>query len=126
LSQTETAAVITSGNVLNNLVSESSLIIREFFRAAMGSPILAATAALIVEDLMEKKFGLISSDAGLAIKASIATLIGADIAASIADAVPFSGKGTNPLVPGALSVSNNDGKENKTQVQNIPVNSEAQ
>jgi len=85
--QTETAAVITSGNVLNNLVSESSLIIREFFRASMGSPILALTASLIVTDLLEKKLGLLSSDAGLGIKIAIGALLGGDITGEVLGAL---------------------------------------
>ena len=85
--QTETAAVITSANVLNNLVSESSLIIREFFRAAMGSPILAITASLIVSDILEKKLQLISSDAGLGIKIAIGALVGGDITAEVLGAI---------------------------------------
>src|SRR5207249_4498650 len=104
--QTETAAVITSGNVLNNLVSESSLIIREFFRAAMGSPILAVAAALIVEDILEKKLQLISPDAGIGIKTALGGLIGADIASGVLGAL--SG-GHETLAPTTIVISTNDG-----------------
>src|SRR5438046_6814853 len=101
--QTETAAVITSGNVLNNLVSESSLIIREFFRAAMGSPILAITASLIVSDILEKKLQLISSDAGLGIKIAVSALVGADVTAEVLGAITG---GHENLVPSPISITN--------------------
>jgi hypothetical protein len=80
--QTETAAVITTGNVLNNLVSESSTIVRELIRTAAANDIIAVTLAIILKGVA-RKYNVITAEDETGINIAIGALVGADVAKDV-------------------------------------------
>src|SRR5947208_16185230 len=98
----DATTVATAGSVINTLTANASLIIREFFRAAMGSPILAVAAAMMTSDILEKQLKILSSSTAFDIKLAIGGLVGAEVVADVFGAVEnglsvFTGKGASDI-----------------------------
>ena len=100
--------VVTAGNVLNNLTSETASIVKELFRASMGSPLLAAGALIIMADILEKQLKLITPDTAALLKGLATAGLGIDMASAILsdvtgifhlNAVPNSLNGPTTLAP---------------------------
>jgi len=112
----EATTVATAGSVINTLTANASLIIREFFREAVGSPIIAVAASLITVDLLENQLKLLHPRTGTEIKLAVAALVGAEVVGDIAAAIEggisvFTGKGSGnqqSLMPNQLATSTND------------------
>ena len=78
-----TQALTATSNVVNNLVSESSGIIKELLHAAMASPLLAFFVGFAGADILEKQFKILSPDAAATIKGILAAALGVDMASAV-------------------------------------------